>query len=256
MQFTTFALSALSAAGALGKSECPRREEPCPDSVIAQSNTTPSGAMTTVHVVRVGGLDGSLTFSPDNVKANIGDMVQFQFAPKNHSVVTSTFDAPCAPAGSIFSGYMPVSPNASTTATYTIPVKDTKPMWIYCSQGKHCQSGMAMVINQAASGNKTLAAYKELAGKATSNTAPSSPSGGSAGTNSTSGGSSGGSSSGSGTSEGSASPTEGSSGAGSSGAATSSGAGAGASQTTTASAATLSTSASLGLLLVVAAFFL
>lgn len=36
----------------------------------------------TVHVVQVGGNNGSLTFSPENTKANVGDIVQFQFWPK------------------------------------------------------------------------------------------------------------------------------------------------------------------------------
>lgn len=34
-----------------------------------------------VHVVEVG-KNGSLTFSPDNLKVNPGEMVQFQFWPK------------------------------------------------------------------------------------------------------------------------------------------------------------------------------
>jgi len=47
-----------------------------------------------------------------------------------------------------FSGFMPTA-NASRSSvlTYTIRVKDTKPMWYYCSQGKHCQAGMVGAIN-------------------------------------------------------------------------------------------------------------
>jgi plastocyanin len=116
-------------------------------SSAASSASTGSSGMVTVHVVRVGGANGSLEFSPNDLKANVGDMVQFQFSPKNHSVVTSTFDKPCSPAGSVFSGYMPVAADAVNTPTYTIMVQDTKPMWLYCSQGKHCQSGMVMAIN-------------------------------------------------------------------------------------------------------------
>jgi plastocyanin len=41
-----------------------------------------SGGMVATHVVQVGGANGSLTFSPENVKANVGDLVQFQFHPK------------------------------------------------------------------------------------------------------------------------------------------------------------------------------
>lgn len=35
----------------------------------------------TVHVVQVG-LNGSLTFSPDSIQANPGEVVQFQFMAK------------------------------------------------------------------------------------------------------------------------------------------------------------------------------
>jgi plastocyanin len=108
----------------------------------------------TVHVVTVGGPNAALEFFPSKVVANVGDMVQFQFKPKNHSVVQSTFDNPCAPISlhsnvtGVFSGYQPVAADAEMTSTYTIMVTDKKPMWLYCSQGKHCQSGMSMVINE------------------------------------------------------------------------------------------------------------
>jgi hypothetical protein len=49
-----------------------------------------------------------------------------------------------------FSGFMPASAtgaNSSQLLTYTIRVQDTKPIWFYCSQGKHCQAGMVGAIN-------------------------------------------------------------------------------------------------------------
>jgi len=110
--------------------------------------------MTTVHVVKVGNSNGSLEFAPNDIKAVVGDMVQFQFAPNNHTVTQSTFDAPCTPINNImqnvtgiYSGFMPVKAADTNTPTYTILVNSTTPMWLYCSQGKHCQSGMTMVIN-------------------------------------------------------------------------------------------------------------
>jgi hypothetical protein len=80
-------------------------------------------------------------------------MVQFQFAPANHTVTQSTFDQPCQPISlhsnvtGVYSGFMAVSASATETPTYTIKINNTTPMWIYCSQGKHCQAGMNMVIN-------------------------------------------------------------------------------------------------------------
>jgi hypothetical protein len=49
-----------------------------------------------------------------------------------------------------YSGFMPTNATFGTTSnvlTYTIHVKDEKPMWFYCSQGKHCQAGMVGAIN-------------------------------------------------------------------------------------------------------------
>ncbi len=73
---------------------------------------------------------------------------------QNHSVVQSTFDNPCEPiaknmpgTAGFFSGFMPVSENSSMMPSYSIAINDTKPIWFYCSQGKHCQQGMVGVIN-------------------------------------------------------------------------------------------------------------
>lgn len=48
-----------------------------------------------VHLVSVGDNNGSLKYFPDTVHANAGEVVQFQFHPKNHTVTESSFDAPC-----------------------------------------------------------------------------------------------------------------------------------------------------------------
>ncbi|KAF4535581.1 Extracellular serine-rich protein [Lasiodiplodia theobromae] len=152
-----------------------------------------------VQVVQVGGSNGSLTFEPADIKAEMGSFVQFQFNPMNHSVVQSTFDAPCMPmsismpnasANAFFSGFMPAAlantasaaSNGTSAAssgstvggklTYTIKVSDAKPIWFYCSQGKHCQAGMVGAINAASTGQKTLAGYKQLAAAAAENLSP------------------------------------------------------------------------------------
>lgn len=41
----------------------------------------PAGMVNT-HIVQVGGPNGSLAFFPNNVQAQVGDLVQFQFHPK------------------------------------------------------------------------------------------------------------------------------------------------------------------------------
>ncbi|MCJ1386576.1 SMP-30 gluconolaconase LRE domain protein [Xylographa soralifera] len=62
------------------------------------------------------------------------------------------------------------------TDVFTVTVNDTKPIWIYCAQGAHCESGMAMVINQPASPN-TLANYL-IAAKNAKSATPSTVGGG------------------------------------------------------------------------------
>ncbi len=50
----------------------------------------------------------------------------------------------------MFSGYMDVAASADTgmIPVYTVEVANDKPLWVYCSQGKHCQAGMVMVVNE------------------------------------------------------------------------------------------------------------
>lgn len=136
-----------------------------------------------VHVVSVSSSSKDLAFFPDNIKAAVGDMIQFQFLAGNHSVVQSNFDNPCTPIQEhdttqegMFSGYMDVAASAATgmIPVYTMEVKGEKPLWLYCSQGKHCQAGMVMVVNEntAANASRSLDAFKELAGAAPENLDP------------------------------------------------------------------------------------
>ncbi|KAH8802822.1 extracellular serine-rich protein [Xylogone sp. PMI_703] len=106
---------------------------------------------------------GGLHFDPENVVAEIGDIVEWHFLPKNHSVVQSSFGAPCVPesATSFFSGFQPIMEGQAPNV-FQIVVTDNKPIWYYCAQtnGNHCQAGMAGVINQNFNSPNTLAAYK------------------------------------------------------------------------------------------------
>jgi plastocyanin len=80
-----------------------------------------------------------------------GDTVVFHFYAKNHSVTQSSIDTPCGPkAGGIDSGFMPVAPDATDHPTFSIPVPDTKPIWIFCKQtnpSSHCAAGMVFAVN-------------------------------------------------------------------------------------------------------------
>lgn len=37
----------------------------------------------------------ALVFTPSNITANVGDVIQFFFGPKNHTATQSSFDKPC-----------------------------------------------------------------------------------------------------------------------------------------------------------------
>ncbi|OCK83638.1 hypothetical protein K432DRAFT_261935, partial [Lepidopterella palustris CBS 459.81] len=107
-----------------------------------------------------------LHFEPENIVAEIGDLVEVHFNPKNHSFAQSSFANPCKPIGdnAFFSGFQPTEGKESENI-FTITVTDKTPIWFYCAQtvGAHCQMGMAGVINQNFNSPNTLDAYKKAA---------------------------------------------------------------------------------------------
>ncbi|KAL9010172.1 MAG: hypothetical protein Q9173_004872 [Seirophora scorigena] len=170
-----------SSSGSYGSGSSGSDETSSPKSSPAAlaGTATPSGQVM-MHVVKVSNKAGSLTFEPNNLQAAAGSMVQFQFYPKNHSIVQSTFDQPCEPiqnhnasASGFFSGFMPVQAGDAMRPLYTIMVNDTRPIWYYCSQAKHCQGGMVGVINPpAANTSRSIASFAALARTAPQNLSP------------------------------------------------------------------------------------
>lgn len=133
------------------------------------SRTVPLTGVT--HSV-VASLGGALVFDPDNVVAEVGDVVEWHFLPKNHSVAQSSFAAPCVPdadapaGGPFFSGFNFATAAGQAADVFQLVVEQAdSPIWYYCSQtvGSHCQMGMAGVINQDFDSPNTLAAYKAKA---------------------------------------------------------------------------------------------
>jgi plastocyanin len=103
------------------------------------------------------GANNNLTFNPTSLTgvAN-GDIVNFQFVSKNHSVVQSTFADPCTAAG-VSSGYQNVTDpsGASGFPTWSLTVENASaPLWFFCSQvlntTTHCKMGMVFAINPTA----------------------------------------------------------------------------------------------------------
>lgn len=149
------------------------------------ANIKTTAAGTRLIPVLVGG--ASLTFTPNSVTANPGDVIQFQFAARNHTVTQSDQSSPCQPlsaaaatgaagasgasaqaAAGVNSGFIAFDNGASGfVGTFDMPVTSSKPMFLYCAQATHCQSGMVMVINGQSS---DLISYANSATAAKANT--------------------------------------------------------------------------------------
>jgi len=99
-------------------------------------------------LVTVGGT-GIIAYTPNQVTANVGDTVVFEFHQKNHTVTQSTFASPCTPLANGFdSGFVPVDANQTTGFTRAVfTVQDTNPVWAFCRQADHCELGMVFAIN-------------------------------------------------------------------------------------------------------------
>jgi plastocyanin len=152
---------------------------PSANATVSYAPSATGTAKPSVQTVSVG-KDG-LVFTPDTITAKVGEEIEFQFFPKNHSVVQADFNNPCNPSeGGIFSGFIP-SPAGAANKTFTITVKDDKPIWLYCAAllpKPHCAQGMVAVINPPANSPNTLDAFRQLASTTNTSTAPSNPSGG------------------------------------------------------------------------------
>ncbi|KAK3955780.1 Cupredoxin [Pseudoneurospora amorphoporcata] len=121
--------------------------------------------------VKVG--ESGLTFDPENIKADVGDVLEFWFYAKNHSIVTSTAAKPCEPKteNGFFSGFFPVAQTGvASENVFRVTVNSTTPLWFYCSQGKHCQAGMVGAVN--AKSTDDFDKFKTAAKSASSNVTP------------------------------------------------------------------------------------
>lgn len=57
-------------------------------------------------------------FEPKCINAAVGDILEFHFAPNNHSVVMGDLENPCQPAasGGFYSGFWPVASGENVSA--------------------------------------------------------------------------------------------------------------------------------------------
>jgi len=113
----------------------------------------------------------AVVYTPNQVKAKVGDRINFEFHVKNHTATQSSFAEPCTRQRNtatnqlgVDSGFMAVPPDAKEIPVWTIEVKqDNAPIWMFCNQGNHCNSGMVFAINAPEEGEKTFATFLEKA---------------------------------------------------------------------------------------------
>ncbi|CAE6377199.1 unnamed protein product [Rhizoctonia solani] len=106
------------------------------------------------HEVTVGAW-GQLRYNPEFVHAKVGDYINFEFHPKNHTVTQSSFDKPCSAIdGGFRTGFIPVAEeDGHDLPIRKFKVTDEKPQWFYCGQVGHCPDGMVFAINPPNEGN-------------------------------------------------------------------------------------------------------
>ncbi|CAE6420620.1 unnamed protein product [Rhizoctonia solani] len=107
-----------------------------------------------IYKVTVGVL-GQLRYDPQYVDAEVGDLIEFEFQPKNHTVTESSFDQPCSAIdGGFVTGFVPVpEEQKSDFPILKFNVTDDKPHWFYCGQVDHCPAGMVFAVNPPKEGN-------------------------------------------------------------------------------------------------------
>ncbi|TLD23956.1 hypothetical protein PspLS_06559 [Pyricularia sp. CBS 133598] len=120
-------------------------------------STPPASRQGNIVPVTVGSTtrDKSLRFYPDNVRAAIGDTIQFQFWPNNHTVTQAIGpENPCRPVEPVNgaeppvnSGFIPGSTDGAPVGTFSMQVKSMDPMYLYCARAPHCALGMVMIVN-------------------------------------------------------------------------------------------------------------
>ncbi|EHK43428.1 uncharacterized protein TrAtP1_001318 [Trichoderma atroviride] len=106
----------------------------------------------------------SNTFDPSTITASHGDILEFHFEPKNHSVVSGLYAFPCTPmqlGTGFFSGFSFNTTDGEADKVFRVTVNGTEPTPFYSSQGNECSGGMVGIINP--SKNQTLADFKKRA---------------------------------------------------------------------------------------------
>ncbi|KKZ67375.1 hypothetical protein EMCG_06953 [[Emmonsia] crescens] len=102
----------------------------------------PAADQSVTHRVRVGSPDGHL-FEPNQLNANVGDKVIFEFKG-DYTLTGSSLERPCIPLAGA-SGF-----TGRTGLTLLITVYSSQPQWFFCwhiDSISHCHAGMVFALN-------------------------------------------------------------------------------------------------------------
>ncbi|KAK7415417.1 hypothetical protein QQZ08_012358 [Neonectria magnoliae] len=121
---------------------------------------TSTGTGITTHTVAVGA--SGHKFTPDEVEADVGDIIEWRFYPTNHWVIRGDFDYPCIPYDYIGTDRTGFSSGSQTVQAITddgprfrVRVNNTDPIFFYCGAPGSCvRYHMMGVVNP--SKNTTL----------------------------------------------------------------------------------------------------
>ncbi|KAL4805560.1 hypothetical protein BDV18DRAFT_161211 [Aspergillus unguis] len=121
----------------------------------ASTGTPTRSSAKETHTIQVGPKQDPHSYVPHSVDAKVGDLIVFEFYPRNHSVVQADWKAPCVPADGdyFFSGIKNDFDEVNGQVVGVLPtwnwtVESTEPTFFYCTATDSCiGNGMVGVIN-------------------------------------------------------------------------------------------------------------
>ncbi|KAL5334830.1 hypothetical protein BJX70DRAFT_346084 [Aspergillus crustosus] len=121
----------------------------------SSTRTSASSAAARTHTIQVGPKEDPHGYVPHSLNASVGDLIVFEFYPRNHSVVQADWRAPCMPAdGDYFNSgikneFEEVNGQViGALPTWNLTVDRDEPMFFYCTGLQSCiVNGMVGIIN-------------------------------------------------------------------------------------------------------------
>jgi plastocyanin len=77
-------------------------------------------AVASAKTIRIDVGESGLSYTPDDITAAVGDILEFHYHAINHSVVAADFASPCKPkaSGGFFSGFFPTTGSENVSYYY------------------------------------------------------------------------------------------------------------------------------------------